>query len=147
MMLRNFYSGMLCLYPAAYRQTFGKEMIEIYERAARESKRGGPLGAILFSAREMAGLAAGVVAEWKAKWAAPETYAAALEQTGRRSDLPPDVAEVQGQLDRLIRSMEFAIAHHDFPKARLYSDKERETRRRLNRLLHERNLESGTAPV
>jgi hypothetical protein len=48
---------------------------------------------------------------------------------------------VQTCLERALASMEFAIVHHDFPKARFYSDQERVTRAQLRRLIREYNLE------
>jgi hypothetical protein len=42
--------------------------------------------------------------------------------------------------------MEFAIANHDFPKARLYSDEERIVRAQLHRVMREYKLNEPAAP-
>ncbi|HEX4350467.1 MAG TPA: hypothetical protein VH251_08770, partial [Verrucomicrobiae bacterium] len=54
-------------------------------------------------------------------------------------DAPPDVAQLQNLLERIIRCMESAIARHDFPKARFYAQAERMTRARQQALVEIRS--------
>lgn len=119
--MHRLYTGILSLYPSAYRETFAAEMIDIHTCAAAGTRKEGPFALFSFSLRELAGLLRGLVSEWVALSAAPETY--------RNSCCSPtDNADPEIRLRNLIRCMEFAIAHHDFPKARYYSDQERQTR-------------------
>ena len=60
----------------------------------------------------------------------------------RRTDgMPYEIVAVEDRLEKILRSMEFAIARHDFVKARWYSEEERATRTLLDRLISE--LEMG----
>jgi ATP-dependent Clp protease ATP-binding subunit ClpC len=48
--------------------------------------------------------------------------------------LPTDAAEMHRRLKRLIHGMQFAIANHNFPMARRYSNAERILREQLRKI-------------
>lgn len=48
-----------------------------------------------------------------------------------------EAIEAQRRVQMLVSRIEFAIAHHDFPKARLYCEEERVARLCMERLLEE----------
>jgi hypothetical protein len=139
--VQGFYRAVLKLYPAEYRAAFASEMTEAFEEARISSGEGGPLKLILFAAREFAGLVRGLIVEYAAKWAAQDAYITSRCNAGHDSKLPAEVVEVQLRLEKVLRSMESAIAHHDFVKARLYSNEEHMTRALLHRLVNEYKLD------
>jgi hypothetical protein len=112
-------------------------MIEAFEEAHINIRKRGLAKLMLFAAREFTGLMKGLVLEHAAKWATQEAYITSRCASRRETGLPAEIVEVQVRLEHLLRSMEFAIAHHDFPKARFYSNEERITRVRLQRLVNE----------
>lgn len=138
--MRKLYDGILRLYPAAYRQAFGSEMVQTMEQVAVDRRSRGRTALLSFAVSELTGLAAGLISEWTAKWSAREGYVTARCWPKDDPHLPADVVELQKRLRHALSSMEFAIAHHDFPKARFYSDEERVTRASLERLLAQYSL-------
>ena len=107
------------------------------KQASAQSKRRGLPERVLFAVCECIGLLKGAVLQQAAKWAAPDSYIT-VRSTPRESTGPAnELVELQRRLEQLIRSMEFAIAHHDFPKARFYSDQERATRAHLLKLVNQ----------
>jgi hypothetical protein len=74
--------------------------------------------------------------EWFARLTSGDNYLATQGSPTTISALPVDIAEVQTRIQSLIRAMEHAIAHHDFPKARFYSDEERVMQVQLQQLLN-----------
>ncbi len=68
-------------------------------------------------------------------------------EKGQDRAAPAQLAQIQNRLDFAVERMENAIAHHEFEKARFYSDEERKERENL-RLLRERfNLQEAPPPV
>lgn len=139
--MHRFYGAVLRLYPSEYRAAFAGEMLDTFDQASRSVRARGPLAFARFLASESAGLIKGLFSEWIAKSASRYAYMMACPQP-----LPPDftaptheIAEVQVRLQRVIRCMEYAIAHHDFPKARFYSNVERFTRAKLDYLVRQYN--------
>jgi ATP-dependent Clp protease ATP-binding subunit ClpA len=57
------------------------------------------------------------------------------------------LAQIQNQIDFAIERMEHAIAHHEFDKARFYSDEERKRRENLRLLREQFNLEESSPEV
>lgn len=106
--MRRIYQALLGLYPGEHQAQFAAEMLETFDRAAAKCSLRGPLAMSRFALRELAGLLAGLTAEWFAKWTAPRMYI----HPGRD---PQDVRQ------KIIRNMEHAIANHDFTRARFYS--------------------------
>jgi ATP-dependent Clp protease ATP-binding subunit ClpC len=62
----------------------------------------------------------------------------------RQSSLPEEMIDVQKRIKFVVHRMENAIAHHEFDKARFYSDEERKERENL-RLLREKYNVDDTA--
>lgn len=106
--MRRVYATVLRLYPPEYRALFESEMLAVLEEACH-----GP-------AREIAGLACGAAFEWLAKYRRPRRYL----------DFAPSGED---RLQFFIKRMEYAIAHHQFAKARYYAEEERQERERLQK--------------
>ncbi len=140
--MQLFYRAILRLYPAEYRAVFAPEMLATFDQAAMDSRKRGVLHFVSFATREFAGLLKGLFAEQMAKWAAQEAYITSRSSSTDSTQLPAEIVEVQSRLAHLLRGMEFAIAHHDFPKARFYSNEERVTRAMLERLMDEYKQDS-----
>lgn len=139
--MRNFYKAILALYPAEYRTAFAPEMLQTLEEAIADRRTRGRAAFLSFAVCELTGILTGLISEWMAKWTAREGYITSRCSPRSISDLPMEVVEVQQRLDRALASMVFAIAHHDFPKARFYSNEERVTRVLLQHLMNEYKLE------
>lgn len=60
---------------------------------------------------------------------------------GRESDPAAKLAQIRKRLDFIAQRMERAIAHHEFEKARFYSDEERKERENMRLLCEEFHLE------
>jgi hypothetical protein len=114
--MKRIYLMLLGFYPAEYRALFEVEMLALFEEAAAE--RRGRAAYFGFSVRELAGLVWGGGFEWIAKWGRPDRYL----------DLAPSGED---RIGFFIRRMEYAIAHHQFAKARYYAEEERRERERL----------------
>jgi hypothetical protein len=135
--VHKLYRVLLKLYPTEYQAVFAPEMTEVFEQASAEFKQRGLLGRIVFVTCECTGLLKGAAREHAAKWAAQDSYITSRCALRDSSEHRDEISQVQRRLGQLIRSMEFAIAHHDFPKARFYSDEERATRALLSRLVNQ----------
>ncbi len=128
--MRRLYQFLLKFYPAEYQAAFAREMLATFYQAAAQHRRA---AFARFSVREVFGLLTGLLTERAAKRTHGRQYLFT-----QRAGLPDEIVEVHQRIQQLIRSMEFAIAHHDFPNARRYSDEERIARARLNELIRER---------
>jgi hypothetical protein len=106
--MRRAYSIVLRFYPAEHRALFEREMLALIEEASAERRARGCAAFFWFSLRELAGLACGGGFEWIAKCCRSSGYL----------DYVPSGAE---RVEFLIRRMEYAIAHHQFAKARYYA--------------------------
>jgi hypothetical protein len=133
----NIYKSLLRLYPEGHKTRFGSEMPVIFEQAAEDHRKEGDIAYILFVAKEVVGVAIGVAMEWLARLSRPSDYCRAAATATDRCEVPAEVGEAEIQVNKVLRRMEYAIAHHQFQKARLYSDKERIEREHL-RLLREK---------
>jgi hypothetical protein len=131
--MRQEWIALLGLYPVEYRMVFGPEIVDTLQQGAMDARRRGALAFTRFAAAELTGLLRGAVAEWSTKWSAGRDYLSFV--AAEQQSPPTEVHEAERQLERLIRSMEFAIASHDFPKARFYSNQERMMREQLQRLM------------
>jgi hypothetical protein len=132
--MRRLYRIILKVYPAEYRNAFGAEMIGVFDQARADARKRGALRFVLFMISEFSGLLKGLLREFAAKWASGEAYVTFRSTSRQLSEIPAEVIEVERHLEHVLRSMEFAIAHHDFPKARFYSNEEYAARARLERL-------------
>ena len=147
------YRTLLLLYPGDYRTWFGREMQSTFERAAEEHRVLGRAVFMRFLAGEFIGLLSGAGAEWMAKMmTARSVRERSLPDLTRppgvsrelrlaencaghgKGPLPDEVAVAQARVRMLVERMVHAIAHHDFPGARRYSDEERVARDELRRV-------------
>jgi hypothetical protein len=74
-----FLRAALRLYPRAHRQTFGAEMIDVFEQARREARARGRTARLSWYMREIIGLAADVVRAWLTAAPHPEPWIWSLE--------------------------------------------------------------------
>jgi hypothetical protein len=127
----QIYRFLLGLYPKDHREMFGEEMATVLKQAAEERRKQGAAAYFRFTVWEMVGLIAGAAAVWAAQLAGQPRI--------ERADKPPALpgGEIQ-EAERLIQvhidHMVYAIANHQFARARLYSDEERKARARLREL-------------
>ena len=126
--MRKLYRAILSLYPMEYRSMFAQEMVEVFDHAAMAAEEQGLLSLLRFAACELAGLLNGLFSERVTRWRDRERYIASRCLSRPDTGFPSEIADVQNRLEHLLRSMEFAIAYHDFPGARYYSNEERGTR-------------------
>jgi hypothetical protein len=135
--MRRAYEVLLLLYPRDYRRLFGGEMVAVFEQGAAEQGERGRAAFLRFAAKEMGDLLAGAGAEWISKLTSSSAYI--KERRGADQRLAAeegvnDSSAAQQRLELLLRRMEYAIAHHQFQKARWYSDLEQIERAKLREL-------------
>ena len=140
--MRKLYRAILSLYPTEYRSIFAQEMVEVFDHAAMAAEKQGLLSLLRFAACEFAGLLNGLFSERVTRWRDRERYITSRCLSRPDTGFPLEIADLQSRLEHLLRSMEFAIAHHDFPGARYYSNEERGTRAHLQRLISERKIDN-----
>jgi len=155
MRLEQAYRTLLRLYPHDYQALFAMEMQTAFERALEERRLLGRPVFGRFLVREFIGLLRCVGAEWIAKLTTdtsvrgrclpdlrmmrPPGVSRELWFTGAyrshgQGSLPDEVMEAQARISMLIQRTVHAIANHDFPGARRYSNEERLARDELRRL-------------
>ena len=132
--MRNIYAALLRLYPMEFQQVFAAEMIDTFEQAARDWRGRGRLALWCFAGWEMAGLLRGLATEWMEKSSARDEYVRSCARLQERCSHPTKAARIERRIERAIRGMEFAIANHDFPRARFYAKAEGLLREQLQRL-------------
>ncbi len=120
--MNRAYRFLLLLYPREHRDRFAEEMLRVFEEAYSERRSRGRAWFIRFAFAEAHGLIAGATGAWFERGHEPN----AAEPT-----LPGDLAEAQRLVDTNIAGMVHAIANHQFEKARLFSDQERQARAKL----------------
>jgi hypothetical protein len=133
--MQGFYRAILRLYPTEYQVAFAPEMIQVFNQASVDFRKRGLLRLISFVAYEFTGLVKGMVSEHVAKWTAHDAYITSRSLPRRNTGIPAEIAQIQTRLEYALRSMESAIANHDFPKARRYSNEERVVRELLQKSL------------
>lgn len=128
------YRTLLCLYPEEFRREFSGEMLHVFDQRARTGCAARNIASLLFVVREFFGIVKGAQMMWIEKMVPL-----------RRQDEPAladpqedflTVAEIRKLRAETISRMVQAIATHDFPSARRYSEEEI----RLQTLLRERGL-------
>jgi hypothetical protein len=131
--IKRVYQTLLQLYPADYKALFAAEMLNTFVKADEECRAKGRLRFMRFVFAEMMGLLAGAVTEWALELSTGRSIRDRLSNpsVGGRQD---DIAEAEKRIETMIGNMVHAIANHDFPKARFYSDQERAARDHLWRL-------------
>jgi hypothetical protein len=136
MKIRRIYAALLNLYPRDYVASFGPEMLHTAELLAQEHRGRGRAAFVRFAAGESIGLLVGAAVEWMARLRTGKSVTTTCTVRGGGS-VPDEVLESQRRIAFLIRGMEHAIAHHDFPRARDYSYRERQEREKLRLLQRE----------
>lgn len=152
MNFRRAYQTLLRLYPSDYAGLFGGEMLNAFEQATADRRPQSALAFIRFLVAEFTGLSFGAAAEWIDKLTTdrsvrgrhlpdlrmmrPPGVARELWFAGRCRDgadvlLPTEILEAHAQISMLIDRTVHAIAHHDFPGARRYSQEEQQFRDEL----------------
>ena len=133
--MTQLYRAIVAMYPEKYRDLFAAEMQTTYNEAAANAKRKGAMAHVRFVVREWVGAALGLLQERLASWTGGDSYMAESLTEIETAEPSANVSELQRRLRLLIQGIEWAIAHHDFVKARLYCERERVIRRRLEMLL------------
>lgn len=138
------YRMLLRLFPGDYRDAFEAEMLDAFARTVDERRKFGRFDCGRFLCAELAGLALHVPLEWIAKattgrairarvfeqYMSPQP--AHVHETGLRLGSAYDeIAETEKQIEFYLRRMEHAIATHDFPGARYYSNEDLKAREHL----------------
>jgi hypothetical protein len=136
MNLEPVYELLLRLYPPEYRALFAREMLAVFQEAAEE-RRGSAFLALILA--EWIGLAIGAAAEWIAKFTSTSYMKVSADPA--QSALPDEVREAQRRIEFHINRMVYAISHHQFEKARFYSNEERKARESLRLLREKYNIE------
>lgn len=138
----RIFGLLLHLYPLEYRAVFAPEMLSILEKTAREKSRLGPQEHICFLCKESVGLLKGAAIEWIAKFTGKGK---AIDRplpdpSGYDASLPAEVLDAQRFVQQTLKQMEYAIAHHQFEKARFYSYAESKAREKLRLLQQKHNI-------
>ncbi len=134
------YGFLMRLYPRKHRAVFEKEMTAVFEEAAEEHRRRGWFHFIGFAAAEVAGAVTGSCAQWVSEMRrAEQSQRAELAEAGN-AGLPPEIVQAQQRLQANLRRMEYAIAHHQFPRARFFSEVDRIEREQLRHLREKHGL-------
>lgn len=131
--MRRTYKFILLLYPRGYRDQFAEEMTGVFEEASQESRAQGWAWQVRFAFAEIAGLIGGAAGAWLPRQSAAPIPA----QTPAGRWMPQELAEAQQRVDANVAAMVHAIANHEFEKARVLANQEREAREKL-RLLREK---------
>lgn len=150
MTAKRIYRALLGMFPHDYRSSFEVEMLEAFSRASDEQRALGRVAYVRFVCVELAGVAMSVPKEWIAKATTSSTIRARslpdlrlMRPAGVPREVwfasasrngPDEIAEVQQRVEFCLRRMEHAIATHDFPGARFYSDEDLKARAHLSRL-------------
>ena len=142
MRIRDFYRGLLWLYPADFHRQFSEEMLDVFEQRAAEhfANRGVVLIALVVN--EFISIAKGGCIMRLAKILPVRRNSRNNSQpsTVTATQSPLTIAEATKQHDAAIKNMVTAIAGHDFPNARQHSYEET----RLNNLLKDLQNEVAT---
>jgi hypothetical protein len=150
-MMRRVYGALIGLYPRDYVTSFRAEMLNAFERVAEERRAQGRGAYARFVLAELGGLAIGCALEWLAKFTTDSAVRGRCLPDLRRmrpAGVPrelwfagaperaasDELMEAQRCVDFCLRSMEHAIATHDFPGARFYSNEDLKAREKLNSL-------------
>ena len=150
MIFKAAYRALLRLFPEDYRLFFETEMLDAFCRASEEQRARGPFAYCRFVCKELAGLVLSAPVEWIAKATTGSSIRARslpdlrlMRPAGVPRELwfasakapcapvPDDIAEAEKRVEFCLRRMEHAIATHDFPGARFYSNEDLKARERL----------------
>ena len=161
MAIKHAYQALLRLYPADYKASFAAEMLNTFMKATEACRAQGRLRFVRFTLAELVGIIIGAANEWVSKWTTdssirgrclpdlqkmrPPGVPQKLWFAGASANLEghvqqDEMVKTEKQLEILIGHMVHAIANHDFPKARIYSDQERAVREHLRHLQEMHNV-------
>jgi hypothetical protein len=130
-MTKRIYKMLLHFYPAEYTAVFAAEMLTVFDEAADEYRNRTWPAFLLFTIRELAGLISGGLTERLTRATRRHDYIVSCSGVMPETTLPAEVFEGAQRVKFLIARMEYAIAHHQFEKARLYSNEEHKERENL----------------
>jgi hypothetical protein len=131
--MRRAYRFCLLLYPRQHRDQFAEEMVSVFEEARNERHYQGWAWYFRFAFAEFNGLIAGAAGAWLDQ----PREAPVPAQNPARGWMPRELAEAQERVDANIAAMVHAIANHQFERARVLANQEREAREKL-RVLREK---------
>lgn len=145
------YRALLRLFPEDYRLFFEDEMLDAFGRASEEQRARGPIAYCRFACMELAGLVLSAPMEWIAKATTSSSIRARSLpdlRMMRPAGVPREmwfasgkapstavnqkIAEAEQRIEFCLRRMEHAIATHDFPGARFYSNEDLKAREQLS---------------
>ncbi len=131
--MRRIFGWFLNLYPREHNEIFGDEMLAVLDATAAKLRG---VAFARFVIAEIAGLLFGAGAEWAQRFSGAGGYV--RQQTAAGSISPDPVVQARLRIAVNLRRMEYAIAHHDFARARRYADEDLRERELLRRLLEDR---------
>ncbi|HUJ50825.1 MAG TPA: hypothetical protein VLW25_11530 [Bryobacteraceae bacterium] len=153
MNFKPVYRMLLRLFPQDYRLFFEAEMLDAFGRACEEQRASGRAAYSRFVCGELAGLALSLPVEWIAKLTTSASIRARslpdlrmMRPAGVPRELwfasartlsaaaPDEIAEAEQRVAFCLRRMEQAIATHDFPGARFFSNEDLKAREKLRQL-------------
>ncbi len=127
------YGLLLCLYPRSYRQEFAAEMIKVFEQSAVERRKLGCVAFARFLMIEAGGLLKELGIQWFSALSRPSEHSGDFAPAADAS-LPAEIVEAQQRIRYNLRGMEYAIAHHQFERARFFSVADQKERDKLRAL-------------
>jgi hypothetical protein len=128
--MKRAYRFLLLLYPREHRDQFAEEMTRVFEEACNQGRHQGWAWYLRFSFAEITGLITGAAGCWFGKRPTPEDAIV----DGPESPFPQELVEAQQRVDRNIAGMVHAISKHQYARARVHSDQERQARENLRLL-------------
>ena len=132
--MKRAFRFCLLLYPRRHRDQFADEMLHVFEEASADRRDQSGSWYVRFAFTEFAGLIGGAAGAWLDQRSAA---APGPSQDTSRGWLPRDLADAQQRVDANVAAMVHAIANHQFERARILSNQEREARENL-RVLREK---------
>jgi hypothetical protein len=131
--MKRVYSVFLGLYPRAYRDLFGPEVLNVFAQAAEEHRARGLGVWVWFMVSELSSAVISAGTHWIDRLRAQRRSAIPEAAGARRSGLFNVIEDAQNKVDLNLRRMEHAIAHHDFIAARAYSIEDLKAREDLRK--------------
>jgi hypothetical protein len=116
-----YYRLLLGFYPRDFRREFSEEMLHVFERRVLDLACTGKKAYLVFVVYEFCSLLKGAQAMWI------EKIIPRRNPPVRKENVPEtalDTVELQERREEAARRMVQAIATHDFPGARRYSEEE-----------------------
>lgn len=133
--MTRIYRTLLRLYPRGYREEFGQEILRVFEQAEREHRtRGwGVYGCFLLT--EFCGIVTGAARQWVIPRCGNPMETRNVELPDESQSRPTsELREAEERVAYSLKSMERAIASHDFTGARVWSFEDLKAREKLRTL-------------